>query len=256
MDIDWFQSNRKTARIRLRAMMESGQLVDEVADIVQTQVIAHKARASLRNRDAVPLYHHTEENRPPAWRENLIVETGLAPPPGMDSRYVQADSLNLWKGIKTGAVETDGESKMRTNILAITANAAAIVAFMVCGWLAGLNIAPEAVPAVEAAAHQTEVEGEAAARAAELEAGYALVDEMAGETGGEEGEGESSATGSGEKKAADAGGTGDKEGGGGGGATGSGSDSGISEQPVGPGLEGDAETDNAPDLRGPPTDRS
>ena len=50
--VDWFQPN-KANRIRFRAMMESGQFVDEVADIVQTQVIAHKARASIRNRDAV-----------------------------------------------------------------------------------------------------------------------------------------------------------------------------------------------------------
>ena len=56
--MDWFRPNQNT-RIRFRAMMESGQLVDELADIVQTQVIAHKARASIGNRDAVPLYHHT-----------------------------------------------------------------------------------------------------------------------------------------------------------------------------------------------------
>ena len=243
MGIDWFQSNRKTARIRLRAMMESGQLVDEYADIVQTQVIAHKARASLRNRDTVPLYHHTEENRPPVWRENLIVETGLAPPPGMDSRYVQADSLNLWKGIKTGAVEIDGESKIRANILAITANVAAIMVFIVCGWLAGLNIAPEAAPVVAAATQQAELKA-----ASELEAGYALVDELAGETESEEGSEGSSPTGSGEPTEGQAGGTEDEEGGGGGSAPGRSSDSGSPEQPVGPGLEPDAEANNAPDL--------
>ena len=70
----WQPNKDKSNQIRFRAMMESGQLVDEVADIVQTQVIAPKARASIRNRDAVPLYHHTEEGRPPVWKENLLVE--------------------------------------------------------------------------------------------------------------------------------------------------------------------------------------
>ena len=146
--MEWLQPKRKSTRIRFRAMMESGQLLDEVADIVQTQVIARKARASIRNRDAVPLYHHTEEDRPPVWQENLIVETGLSPPPGMDSRYVLEDSLNLWKGIKTGAVELDGESKVS---LAIVANVAAVVVFVACAWLAGLNVAPDP-PAVQKAA--------------------------------------------------------------------------------------------------------
>lgn len=51
-------------------MMESGHLVDEVADVVQTQVIAHQARASIRNREEVPLYVQTEEDRPPVWMQN------------------------------------------------------------------------------------------------------------------------------------------------------------------------------------------
>ena len=49
--------------------------------------------------------------------ENLLVETGLAEPPGTDSRYVSEDSKNLWKGIKTGAVTLDAESKVRTSLL-------------------------------------------------------------------------------------------------------------------------------------------
>ena len=85
-------ATQKPNRIRFRAMMESGLLVDEEADIVQTQVIAHKARASIRNRNTVPLYYQTEEDRTPVWKENLLVETGLSPPPGMDSRYNLEDS--------------------------------------------------------------------------------------------------------------------------------------------------------------------
>ena len=109
-------------------MMESGHLVDEVADVVQTQVIAHQARASIRNREEVPLYVQTEEDRPPVWMENLLVETGLAEPPGTDSRYVSEDSKNLWKGIKTGAVTLDAESKVRTSLHQAGLLAASILA--------------------------------------------------------------------------------------------------------------------------------
>ena len=109
-------------------MMESGHLVDEVADVVQTQVIAHQARASIRNREEVPLYVQTEEDRPPVWMENLLVETGLAEPPGTDSRYVSEDSKDLWKGIKTGAVTLDAESKVRTSLHQAGLLAASILA--------------------------------------------------------------------------------------------------------------------------------
>ena len=139
----WQPNKDKSNQTRFRAMMESGQLVDEVADIVQTQVIAPKARASIRNRDAVPLYHHTEEGRPPVWKENLLVETGMSPPPGMDSRYVLEDSLNLWKGIKTGAVEPPGlESALKRGSMAIALNVAAVIVFVVCGWVVSTSTSP------------------------------------------------------------------------------------------------------------------
>ena len=61
--MDWLNLQHKENRIRLVAMMESGQLVDEIAAIVQSQVMAQEARASIRNRDAVPLYHQTGRER-------------------------------------------------------------------------------------------------------------------------------------------------------------------------------------------------
>ena len=140
-----FQNQRKADTIRFIAMMESGEMVDERADVVQTQVIAKAARASLRNRDAVPLYHLQEENRPPVWQENVIVETGLVTAPGSDSRYCLEDSQTLWEGFKTGAVEPQGESKLKKNSVVIAMNVAAVLVFVVCGWLAGLNQAPPGV---------------------------------------------------------------------------------------------------------------
>ena len=231
--MDWLQPNRKATRIRFRAMMESGTFVDEVADVVQTQVIAHKARASIRNRDAVPLYHHTEENRPPVWKENLLVETGLSPQPGMDSRYVLEDSLNLWKGIKTGAVEIDGESKIRTNSLAIVANVAAVIVFVACAWLAGLNVRPDA-PRVEAA-----IQGED---------GHGFVEELEDLGDGAEGEVELRG-GEGEGGPGGLGGEAEGTAGPAGGGEGPG---GSAEEPVGPAPDSSGEADNAPGVRGPP----
>ena len=200
--MDWLTPRHKRKNtIRLLAMMESGQLVDEVADIVQTQVIAHKARASIRNRDAVPIYYHTEENRPPVWQENALIETGLSQPPGMDSRYVLEDSLNLWKGIKTGAVEVDGESKIRANSLQIASITASVFVFFACAWFAGLNAGGDAVAVAAAAVAVAEAVEEVPEAAVEEEFSHGFVEGPAGEeseaetgaegtTGGREGGGD------------------------------------------------------------------
>ena len=87
--MQWFNPQGNANRIRFRAMMESGELLDEVADVVQTQVIANKARASIRTRDAVPLYHHTEENQPGA---DTSEQVG-APCPPIYPRYECLDAI-------------------------------------------------------------------------------------------------------------------------------------------------------------------
>ena len=155
----WMSGRQEGERVRVRVMMESGQLVDEVADIVQTQVIAHKARLSFRNRDAVPLYEHREENHPPSWRENLQVETGLAPPPGNDSRFILEDSLNLFNGIRTGAVEVDPESKFRANALSFAAVGASVLVLIIAGWVTGTGGGggPTVVAAAEPTAQASRV---------------------------------------------------------------------------------------------------
>ena len=246
--MEWLQTKRKPNRIRFRAMMESGEFVDEVADVVQTQVLAHNARASIRNRDAVPLYHHTEENRPPVWTENLIVETGLSPQPGMDSRYVLEDSLNLFKGIRTGSVETEGESKLWKHGTAIAVNVAAVVVFVACTWLTGLNVAPDPTPDQEAVVQEDDSHGfvddtEGGAVVTEEnsrgfvddteggavvpeENSHGFVDEMEGEGGEEEGAGVP--------------------------ATGGEGSGGGSKEPVGSRVEGGTSEDNALGVPGSP----
>ena len=221
------QPKRNTTSIRFRAMMESGQFVDETADIVQTQVLAHRSRASIRNRDSVPLYFHTEEGRPPTWRENLLVETGLSQPPDTDSRYIMEDSRNLHKGIRTGAVELDGDSQLQAHLMKIVANVAAVVVFAGCLWYAGLGAGPETIE-VEVAAEEAVTE----------EYGHGFVEQVQGPGGEEGGEGPQEAGAGGEAE----GGADLQEGGRGPG--------GDAEDQAEPG--GGPEQDQAPDVEGAP----
>ena len=138
-------------RVRFRAMMESGRLVDEVADVVQTQVIAHKARASIRNRDAVGRYLQREEGRPPVWEEHILVETGYATPPGFDSRYILEDSHNLWLGYKTGTVDSSG-LMLEGKHIGLIALGVSVLIFFLCAWLAQTNLNAAAEAKVQNAA--------------------------------------------------------------------------------------------------------
>ena len=255
--VDWrnlLQPNRNTTSIRFRAMMESGQFVDEVADIVQTQVLAHGSRASIRNRDSVPLYFHTEEDRPPTWMENLLVETGLSPPPDTDSRYIMEDSRNLHKGIKTGAVELDPASQLQKNMLKILANVTAVVVFLGCLWYAGLGAGPET----------TEIE--AAEEAVTEEYGHGFVEQVEGpateEEGGEGAEAGREGNGQGTEAAGEGAGPAGSDRGQGGAETGrgGGGEGGADPEAGGRGPGGDAEDqaepgggpeqDQAPDVAG------
>ena len=139
--MNWLNfSKNDNQKVRFRAMMESGILVDEIADVVQTQVIAHKARASIRNRDPIPLYHLTEEDHQPIHRENLLVETGLSQPPWEDSRYVLEESRNLFTGIRTRSVRLDSMWSLTSKHMVIVAYIASFAFALVCAWLAGLSM--------------------------------------------------------------------------------------------------------------------
>ena len=145
--MQWLRPKQNLNKVRFIAMMESGVLVDEVADITQTQVIAQKAKASIRNRDAVPIYYQLEEDAPPVWKENAIVETGLAEPPGTSSRHVLEDAQNLWMGYQTGTVDSGGWN-LETKHLGLIALGVSMVLFIIMAWLTSLNLA-EPVQVVE-----------------------------------------------------------------------------------------------------------
>ena len=62
------------------------------------------------------------------------------------------DSKNLWKGIKTGAVTLDAESKVRTSLHQAGLLAASILVVLACAWVSGQNIAAKADAAARTAA--------------------------------------------------------------------------------------------------------
>lgn len=126
-------------KVRFIAMMESGALVDEMADVMQTQVIAPRARASVRNRAAVPVYDLVRENSPPVFRENAIIESGMAMPPGLDSRFCLADSYNLFHGIKSGAVDVGLAGFWQQKWMLVAMYVAAIFVFVACMWYVGIR---------------------------------------------------------------------------------------------------------------------
>ena len=100
-----WQKKDTNPKIRFRCMMESGDLVDEMADVVQNQVLAKKASASITNRLAVGLYYQTQEDAPPQWSEALLVETGIAVSPSDNASYMLQDTPRFFHGLRSGAVE-------------------------------------------------------------------------------------------------------------------------------------------------------
>ena len=131
-------------KVRFIGVMESGVLVDEMADVVQTQVIVQKAKASIRNRAGVPVLYQLEEDAPPVYREEALLETGLAKPPGTQSRYVLEDAQNLHSGYSSGTVDTGGFS-LESKHLGMIALGVSIVIFVIFGWLTSINLAPAPV---------------------------------------------------------------------------------------------------------------
>ena len=146
-------------QLRLIAMMESGQLVDELADVTQTQVNARTAEAAVRNREAAPLYRQTQEGSPPAFYGRAIVETGYERDPDHDSQYVNDDLPVLFEGIRTGAVEAVRDKNMQKNAMVIVTNICGVIALIGLLWLAGRNIAANAERDLTAVAADQEVAG-------------------------------------------------------------------------------------------------
>ena len=158
--MQWLRPKQNQSKVRFVAMMESGVLIDETADVVQTQVIAQKARASIRNRDAVPIYYQLEEDAPPVWKENAIIETGLAQPPGTQSRHVIEDSHNLWMGYETGTVDSGTGWNLETKHVGLIALGVSVLLFISFAWLTSLNLSDPAEETVNGNAPVPEENGQ------------------------------------------------------------------------------------------------
>lgn len=105
-------------KTRLRIMMESGLLVDELATVTQNQIIAKEAGVALRSRKTIPLYHQTGEDQMGTWKENLTVETGEAIEPGMDSRNMLEDLPNFHRALRTATVQPPNSFALSNKMLA------------------------------------------------------------------------------------------------------------------------------------------
>ena len=165
-------------RVRFVAMPESGDLIDEVAEVTQTQVNAPKSRASVRTRKPVPLYHLVRDRRPPVWQANIYAESGLGVRPTRDSQYCVDDADDLVDGIRTGAVEVDKDSPVESNKVAIIALAISAAIFVLCGLVAIRNNASESLP-VEAG---SELASETVAEEGRVQ--YGIVDDLGEAAGG------------------------------------------------------------------------
>ena len=153
--MQWLSLQPKaSSSVRFRAMLESGRLLDEIAVIVQSQVIADKGGASVRNRKTIPLYHLRGDYL--QHHENMILETGQERSPLMDSRYILEDSINLYKGIRHRSEELLPDSPMRSVAMKVASIAGAVIVFLAMIWLAAtLNAGPDAVAAATTAQEQT-----------------------------------------------------------------------------------------------------
>ena len=68
---------RQGRKIRFRAMTESYDLIDSVAERVDTQLIEHGDGVSVRDREPVTLYKLLDHDSMPTSDCSIIVETGL-----------------------------------------------------------------------------------------------------------------------------------------------------------------------------------
>ena len=135
--MQWLKSKQQKHNVRLLAAMEAGELIDERALIYQTQVGAHEAGISIRNREPVGLYHLVRERTPLVHVDEVVVETGLAIPMGYDTRYINKDSQSLWYAVFKKTTDMASTWSLTNNHLALAINIAAFFIFLAFAWASG-----------------------------------------------------------------------------------------------------------------------
>lgn len=96
---------RQGRKIRFRAMTESYDLIDSVAERVDTQLIEHGDGVSVRDREPVTLYKLLDHDSMPTSDCSIIVETGLFRKPESRSRWVLQEALHIWLGYAEGTLQ-------------------------------------------------------------------------------------------------------------------------------------------------------
>ena len=105
MDVSGWFSPHQGPRVRFRAMTESHNLVDEMGEVVDTQVIAHSAGIAMMDRPHVSLYKLKGHDSLPVYDSDIVVETGLAGHPMMQDRWGIEDAKHIWEGYAGGTIE-------------------------------------------------------------------------------------------------------------------------------------------------------
>ena len=153
-------SGNQRHSVRVRMMMESGELVDEQGLIIQNQVILEKAEAAFRMRPTVPLYAQTGEDQLGVWRENVLVETGEAEQPGTSSVHNLQDMQDLHIGVRGGTVSPLGGFSIGNKHLAMAYLVISFVALLgAIGYAVVKSQAQDVVIVQEVRGEEVELEG-------------------------------------------------------------------------------------------------
>ena len=101
-------------QVRFRAVTESYDLIDTVAERVDTQLIVHSDSVSIRDREPVGLYQLKDHDSLLVWDGPIVVETGLFRRPEARSRWVLQEAYHIWLGYAEGTLRADqGQTLLR-----------------------------------------------------------------------------------------------------------------------------------------------
>ena len=106
--MDWLKGLFTPAsgpKVRFRAVTEAYDLIDTVAERVDTQLIVHSDGYAIRDREPVGLYKLKDHDAMLVWDSPIIVETGLFRRPETRSRWVLQEAYHIWLGYAEGTLK-------------------------------------------------------------------------------------------------------------------------------------------------------
>lgn len=97
-------SPKRGPQVRFRAVTESYDLIDTMAERVDTQLIVHSDGVAIRDREPVGLYKLKGHDSLLVWDGPIVVETGLFRRPEVRSRWVLQEAYHIWLGYAEGTL--------------------------------------------------------------------------------------------------------------------------------------------------------